>query len=73
MASLTEAEIQAQIDLIHAAIAALVSGRVKTYTIGRRRFERYGLGELRGMLKYYQDLMESIPTEVVTVYDDTDI
>ena len=69
----TEAEIAAHIALIDAAIDALVSGRIKSYRIGRRTFTRYSLSDLMGLRKMYNDMLIATPTEEVTVYDDTDI
>ena len=69
----TEAEIAAHIALIDAAIDALVSGRVKSYRIGRRTFTRYSLAGLMSLRKMYTGELNATPVEEVTVYDDTDI
>ena len=73
MATLTEAQILAQIALVQAALDALTSRKVKRYRIGERSFEFYDLPALMKLLEYYQGLIESIPVEEVTVYDDTDV
>ena len=69
----TEAEIEAHIALIDAAIDALVSGRVKSYRIGRRTFTRYSLTELMSLRKMYTDSLHATPVEEISVYDDTDV
>lgn len=69
----TEAEIEAHIALIDAAIDALVSGRIKSYRIGRRSFTRHSLSDLVGLRKMYADSLNAVPVEEIAVYDDTDI
>ena len=69
----TEAEIAAHIALIDAAIDALVSGRIKSYRIGRRTFTRYSLADLMGLRKMYKASLLTTPVEEITVFDDTDV
>lgn len=69
----TPAEIEAHIALIDTAIMLLVTGRVKSYTIGRRTFTRYSLIEMRGIRQMYVDMLSSVPVEEISVYDDTDL
>jgi len=72
--ALTEAEIQVLITACDTAIVDLLSGKVRSYRIGRRQFTRHSLSELRALRKYYkEDLMQSIPCEEVTVFDDEDV
>lgn len=71
--ALTEAEIQAHIDLIDAAIDALVTRKVLQYRIGERMFRFYDLPALQKLRAHYEDMMTAIPAEEATIYDDPDI
>jgi len=73
MPTLTEAQILAYIAAIQTAINAMATGQIKRYQIGEREFERYDLPALVALLKYYQELLVSIPVEVATVFDDDDV
>lgn len=73
MAALTEAEILVLIAAVDAAISALVTRKVKRYSIGERSFEFYDIPSLFALRKGYQETIESIPCEEATVFDDPDI
>ncbi len=73
MAALTEAELLVLIAAVDAAIAALISRKVKRYKIGERMFEFYDIPALFAIRKGYSGLIESIPCEEATVFDDPDI
>lgn len=76
--ALTEAQLQAKITAIDAEIDAIVagnpSGSLVNYSVGSHQFNKTSrLAELRSQRQQYQDLMEAIPAEETTIYDDPDL